>query len=590
MRLHRSAFPFGQFDCLLQHDRVPAKPFENMNCAQGRMPSFLLACAALFTAAVPAGQAQTQTTAAAATAASRTAPAAPRGARPKNVVFILLDDLRFDGMGFLQPGLLKTPNIDKLARGGTYFPNAVVNSSLCSPSRTTILTGQTPRNHRIVDNNDKSAGGDSERGLTFFPSYLQQAGYQTAFIGKWHIGAATDKPRLGFDKWVSFKGQGSYFPSTGGEGRRGGSTTLDVDGKDVPQKGYITDELTDYAIDWLSTERDPNKPFFLYLSHKAVHSGATPAARHAHQYDNVNFTLPDTAANTPENYRGKPLWVYNQRNSWHGIEYPYNSDQKMTDYLRQYYATLSSVDESVGRVLDYLKKNGLEKDTLIVFTSDNGYMIGDHGLIDKRAAYEASVRVPLVVYGPGFVPAGRTNPARIRNLDYAPTFLALANVPAPSQFEGQNVLPLISGQVRPQDWKAQDFVYEYYWEWSFPSTPTTFAITREGLKYIQYHGVYDLDELYDLSNDPTEKVNLTDDPAYQDRKATLRTALFQQLTNAQGRRDIPFTPRDSIGSVRRVRQGTGAAPYPDSWLIEPRSRDARPDGAAQPGGPRDRRD
>jgi arylsulfatase A-like enzyme len=539
-----------------------------------RFPALLMSCAALFAAVSQPVQAQAQLPAGVAQGNGQAVPGPRSAARPRNVVFILLDDLRFDGMGFLQPAL-KTPNIDKLARGGTYFPNAVVNSSLCSPSRATILTGQTPRNHRIVDNNDKSPDGRSERDLTFFPSYLQQAGYQTAFVGKWHIGASNDKPRPGFDKWVSFKGQGSYVPSAGrpnANGRPGGATTLDVDGNDVPQKGYITDELTDYAIDWLSDERDKSKPFFLYLSHKAVHSGATPPPRYAHQYDNVNFTLPDTAANTPENYRGKPLWVYNQRNSWHGVDYPYNSEQDMADYLRQYYATLSAVDDSVGRILDYLKKNGLEKDTLVVFTSDNGYMIGDHGLIDKRAAYEASVRVPLVVYGPGFVPAGRTNPARIRNLDYAPTFLALANVAAPKQFEGQNVLPVITGQVRPENWKAQDFIYEYYWEWSFPSTPTTFAITRDNLKYIQYHGVYDLDELYDLSKDPTEKVNLTDDPAYQDRKATLRTALFDQLINAAGRWDIPYTARDSIGSVRRVRQGTGAAPFPDSWLIEARKR------------------
>ena len=184
-----------------------------------------------------------------AAAASR-APAPPEpGARPRNVVFILLDDLRYDGMGFLQPEL-HTPNIDRLAKGGTYFPNMVVTSSLCSPSRATILTGLTARNHRVVDNNNSS-----EAGLVFFPSYLQKAGYQTAFFGKWHMGQDNDAPRPGFDRWVSFRGQGEYFPRPG--------LVLNVDGQHVPQKGYITVELSDYAMDWLTKQRDPAKPFFL---------------------------------------------------------------------------------------------------------------------------------------------------------------------------------------------------------------------------------------------------------------------------------------------------------------------------------------
>ena len=492
-------------------------------------------------------------------AATETMPA--RQARPRNIIFILLDDLRFDGMGFLQPQL-HTPNIDRLARGGSYFPNTVVTSSLCSPSRATILTGQTARNHRVVDNNNSS-----EEGLTFFPEYLQKAGYQTAFIGKWHMGNDTDAPRAGFDRWVSFRGQGSYLPMAG-SGPAARHNMLNVDGKPVEQKGYISDELTDYAMDWLKS-RDTTKPFFLYLSHKAVHSDPIPPDRYAHQYDNTTFALPASAANTPENYRGKPMWVYNERNSWHGIDFFYNTDQKMTDYLKNYYATLSGVDDSVGRVLDYLKKNHLEKDTMVVFMADNGYMIGDHGLIDKRNAYEASVRVPLVVYAPGMVPAGVTNPVQVRNLDIAPTFLDVADVPEPRQFEGQSILPAATGAVALKDWKSPDFVYEYYWEWTFPMTPGTFAITRDRVKYIQYYGIYDTEEIYDLSRDPNEMTNLIDDPAYFSRKIELRKALFDQLANTQGQHAIPFTARLSRGSVRRNRMGTGAAPFPDDWLVEP---------------------
>lgn len=486
--------------------------------------------------------------------------------RKRNVIFILVDDLRFDGLGFLQPQV-RTPNIDRLARGGSYFPNTLVTSSLCSPSRATILTGMTTRNHGIVDNNYSS-----EDGLTFFPSYLQQAGYQTAFVGKWHMGNDTDTPRPGFDKWISFKGQGNYYPTDGLSPQQraaGVVNKLNVDGREVPQKGYLTDELNSYALNWLTRERNPAKPFFLYLSHKAVHSDPLPAARHVGQYDGVEFGLPASAANTPENYRGKPLWVYNQRNTWHGIDFFYNSDMSMQQYLRYYYSALSSVDDGVGQILQYLRRAGLEKDTLVVFTSDNGFQIGEHGLIDKRTAYEPSIKVPMVMYQPGTVPAGAINTGRLRNLDFAPTFLDRAGVPLAAQFEGRSAWPLITGKVAPADWKADDFVYEYYWEWTFPMTPGTFSIVRDQVKYIQYHGVYDIEELYDLSRDPGEMHNLIDDPAWFVQKQTLRKALYDRLANRDGRHAIPYTQRLSRGSVRRNENGTGAAPFPAEWQVEP---------------------
>ena len=510
--------------------------------------------------------------AAAATASAQTDALDRSRAKRPNVVFIILDDLRFDGMGFLQPGL-HTPNIDQLARGGTYLPNTVVTSSLCSPSRATILTGMTTRNHGIVDNNDSS-----EEGLTFFPKYLQQVGYQTALIGKWHMGAASDMPREGFDKWVSFAGQGNYYPVIGANGQ---VNTLNVDGTPVPQRGYLTDELTEYALNWLKSERDRDKPFFLYLSHKAVHSDPLPAARHQGQYAGQQFVIPASAANTPENYAGKPRWVYDQRNTWHGIDFVYNTNMEMSEYLRFYYSTLSAVDDSVGQIMQWLRKSGLERDTLVVFTSDNGFMIGDHGLIDKRTAYEPSVRVPMIMYQPGAVPAGQVNQGRIRNLDFAPTLLDAAGVSRPSHFEGQSAWPLITGRVAPEAWDAEDFVYEYYWEWTFPMTPTTFAITRGDLKYIQYHGIYDLEELYDVSADPEEMHNLIESSDHLDAKVELRRALFEHLANSNGRHVVPFTERTSRGIVRRAAGGTRAGDFPPEWYVEPnrpdRLDDLRPD-------------
>ena len=490
----------------------------------------------------------------------------PQQQRPRNIIFILVDDLRFDGLGFLQPGVVKTPHIDRMAKEGSYFPNAVVTSSLCSPSRATILTGQTARNHGIVDNND-----GTEAGLTYFPSYLQQAGYSTAFVGKWHMGSSADSPRPGFDKWVSFKGQGNYWPAKVETAH--GSPNLNVDGKVVPQKGYITDELTDYAMNWLTKERDPSKPFFLYLSHKGVHSDPLPPPRHAHQYDATQFTLPASAADTPQNNEGKPVWVRNQRNSWHGIDFFYNADVPMTEYLKYYYGTLSAIDDSVGRIMEYLRQHKLDKDTLVVFTSDNGYMIGEHGLIDKRNAYQPSVRVPLVVWEPGTVPAGTVNEGRIRNLDFAPTFLTVAGASLPPQFEGKSAWDLWSGKQSPKDWKPGDFVYEYYWEYNFPMTPGTFAIERDGVKYIQYYGVWDTDELYDLKTDPDEMRNLVNEPGWAAKKQELRLALYEQLADRNGRHVIPYGARLSIGAVRRDIDGKRAADFPAEWYVKPNPSD-----------------
>ncbi len=494
------------------------------------------------------------------------APALPSQAaetKPRNVVFILVDDLRFDALGFLTKGL-ETPNLDFLAQNGAYFPNAVVNSSLCSPSRATILTGMNVRNHGVVDNNQSS-----EAGLTFFPRYLQQAGYQTGFFGKWHMGSA-DTPRPGFDRWVSFAGQGNYFPTDHlspeqiAKGRR---NMLNVDGREAQQKGYITDELTDYAMDWLEHRRDPNKPFFLYLSHKAVHVYPSPPPRYAHQYDKLEIELPASVANTEENNRGKPMWVRNTRNSWHGIDFPYHTNQDFREYVRDYYRTLSPVDESLGRILAYLRDSGLTDNTVIIFTSDNGFLIGDHGLIDKRNAYEPSIHVPMLMYAPGLVAPHQVLKPMVRNLDIAPTILDIAHITPPPQFEGRSFLPLAAGTMTADKWPKLDFVYEYYWEWNFPETPTTFAIERDGVKYIQYHGIWDIEELYDLNKDSGEMHNLIDDPAYLGRKVELRAALYKGLANSEGKHVIPYTARYSEGQVfRSASDGLKAADFPAKWL------------------------
>jgi N-acetylglucosamine-6-sulfatase len=218
------------------------------------------------------------------------------GATPRNIVFILSDDHRYDVMGLMGHPFVETPHMDALAREGAHLKNAFVTTSLCSPSRASILTGQFVHSHQVVDNNDLAP-----RGTVFFPQYLQSSGYETAFVGKWHMGGQSDAARPGFDHWISFRGQGTYYPPTNRKWR------LNVNGKKVPQKGYITDELTDYAIEWLGG-RSQQKPFFLFLSHKAVHHNFEPAERHKGRYAKVEIQPPVTMADTEENYRGT-VWT-----------------------------------------------------------------------------------------------------------------------------------------------------------------------------------------------------------------------------------------------------------------------------------------
>jgi len=390
-------------------------------------------------------------------------------AKPRNVVFVLTDDHRYDALGFMhsQP-FIETPNLDALARSGVHMRNAFVTTSLCSPSRASILTGLYAHRHRVIDNNNPVP---SE--LVFFPQYLQRAGYETAFIGKWHMGPDSDDPQRGFDHWVSFRGQGSYLPSPNG---------LNVDGRRVPQKGYITDELTDYAIEWLRG-RKGDRPFFLYLSHKGVHSDFIPPDRYKGRAKDKQFNRPRTMS--AENVVGAPMWARNQRNSWHGVDYPYHSDLDLADYYHRYAETLRGVDDSVGRVVQYLNERGLLDSTLIVYMGDNGFAFGEHGLIDKRTAYEESMRVPMLLRCPELFKDGTAIDQVVANIDVAPTVLEAAGLRPPTSMDGRSFLAVAQG--RQAEWRDV-LLYEYYWERNFPQTPTMQALRGDRYKYIHYYG------------------------------------------------------------------------------------------------------
>lgn len=413
-------------------------------------------------------------------------------------------------------------------------------------------------NHGVVDNNRPPA-----QGTVFFPQYLQGAGYETAFIGKWHMGEAAsaekriDDPQPGFDHWVSFPGQGNYYPVT----RRGRVNQLNVNGKRVDQKGYITDELTDYALDWLN-QRDAEKPFFLYLSHKAVHSNFAPAERHKDQYADRTVPVPASQANTTENKRGKPMWVQNQRNSWHGVDFPYHSSLDVQSYKMQYHRALSAVDDSLGRVVAWLEETGQLDRTIIMFMGDNGFMFGEHGLIDKRNAYEESIRVPLLMRGPSLA-MNHVAEEIVANIDIAPTILDMLGVGPSEQFDGQSFYAIAQGREK-SDWR-DELLYEYYWEFNYPSTPTTFALRTSDYKFIQYHGIWDTDELYDMRNDPGEMKNLVNDPKFLAVVGEMRDRLYARLENRKGEHVVPYTKKFSSGAVYRHEDRSKAAEFPESW-------------------------
>ena len=464
-----------------------------------------------------------------------------------NVVFILIDDLRYDTFGFMGHPFVETPHIDALAKGGVQFTNAFVTTSLCSPSRASFLTGRYMHNHKVVDNADRMPDGT----LTF-PQLLQKADYQTAFIGKWHMGGSSAAPRAGFDHWVSFAGQGTYAP---------GKHKLNVNDTLVPRQKYMTDELTDYAVDWLD-EQSSDEPFLLYLSHKGVHGLYDPAERHRDRYKEAAFPRPATMANTPANYAGKPMWVQDQRNSWHGVEYPYygRSKQSLAEMYRHYCEMILSIDDSVGRVMQALKKRGVDRNTLVLFTSDGGHFWGEYGLIDKRCAYEESIRIPLLAHCPSLITPGTKCDAIVANIDVAPTLLELAGTSVPTSIDGQSFAGLLK-EPTSKEHRRQSLLYEYYWEPQFPQTPTMFCLRANQFKLIQYHGVWDTDELYDIVNDPHEIRNLIREPKHKQRVSQMRQQLHLQLKQTGGLA-IPLGFKRSHGSNRRSANGSNRATFP----------------------------
>jgi N-acetylglucosamine-6-sulfatase len=274
--------------------------------------------------------------------------------------------------------------------------------------------------------------------------------------------------------------------------------------------------------------------------------------------------IPKTMADTPENYKNKPMWLKNQRNSWHGVDFAYHDETDIEEHYRLYCEALLSVDDSIATVRKWLKDNGLAENTLVMYMGDNGFQWGEHGLIDKRTAYEASMRVPLVGVCPALWKPGTKVEQVVANIDIAPTILEAAGLKPPAHMDGQSFLQLAAGNVKPAEWR-QHILYEYYWEYNFPHTPTTFALRTERYKFIQYHGVWDLDELYDLKADPLEEHNLIFEEQHQPRIKKMRADLHKILEEADANR-VPFSHKTSMGSSLRSKRGSTPAEFPEQWM------------------------
>ncbi len=447
--------------------------------------------------------------------------------KKRNIVLILIDDQRYDAMSALGHPFLETPALDRMMAEGAYLKYAFVTTSLCSPSRASILSSQYAHRHGVLDNRTPLPADTPT-----FPALLQQNGYETAFVGKWHMGGASDAPRPGFDHWVSFRGQGTYY-----------DPVFNINGARATEEGYVTDLITDHSVRWL--KRSHEKPFFLYMSHKAVHAMFEPARRHRKKYSEVKIPHPPSMADTDENYRGKPGWVRRQRNSWHGVDGMYDGQIDFEIFVRNYNRTMLAVDESIGTLFETLRELGRDRDTLVIFTSDNGFQFGEHGLIDKRTMYEESMRVPMLVRCPEIIPAGRTLEQLALNIDIGPTILDTAGAAIPPTMQGRSFLPLVEGQSTA--WRDA-ILYEYFWERAYPQTPTVIGVRTNRWKYMNYHGMWSLNELYDLENDPQEMNNLiartntgrdyTVDPAHEGILKQLQQKL-RELAEQSGIRNNP---------------------------------------------------
>ena len=433
---------------------------------------------------------------------------AGEGRRP-NVVVVITDDQRWDCLSCAGHPFLKTPNLDRLAAEGARFANAFVTTSLCSPSRASMLSGLYAHTHRIINNFT-----DYPSSLPSYPVRLHDLGYETAYIGKWHMGEQSDEKRPGFDYWASHKGQGKYF-----------DTTFNINGERKLLKGYYTHRVTDLAVDWIKRPR--GRPFCLIVGHKAAHTDFQPEPKYAHVFDDVEIKPPSTIDNIDD----KPKWVRDRLETWHGVKGPLFGIKDYATFVRRYLATLLSVDDSVGALYAALKETGELDNTLFIFTSDNGFLLGEHGMTDKRTMNEESIRVPFIVRYPRLIREPRVVEEMVLNIDMAPSIVDICTDGKLPGVQGLSWKSLFTGE--PVKWRTS-WLYEYNYEKEFPYTPNVRGVRTDEWKYVHYPNGTGLTdtykaELYNLKADPLETHNLIDDPSAAKKLEELKNELRRLL-------------------------------------------------------------
>ena len=481
-------------------------------------------------------------------------PAAVAAQGRYNVVYIMTDDHTMQMMSCYDSTLVETPNLDRIARDGVKFVNSYVANSLSGPSRACMLTGKHSHKNGFTNNEHGVFDGSQQT----MPKLMQKAGYQTAIIGKWHL---VSDP-TGFDYWNILPAQGDYY----------NPTFINMDKTQTREKGYVTNIVTDKSIDWMEHKRDRSKPFILFVHHKACHRAWLPEIKYLHEYEDKTFPVPETFY---DHYEGRPAaaaqemsidedmdMVYDVKMYRPGAKTPLTPtylsmvgrldtedravydhfyDSLSTDfyarnltgnalaefkyqrYMRDYAKVLKSLDDNVGRLLDYLDASGLSDSTLVVYTSDQGFYMGEHGWFDKRFMYEESLTTPLVMRLPKGLDARGEISEMVQNIDYAPTFLELAGAPIPDDIQGESLVPLLRGE-HPRKWRKS--IYYHFYE--YPAEHMVkrhYGVRDERYKLIHFYNDIDVWELYDLQNDPHELHNLYGQPGTEKVTKRLRKEL-----------------------------------------------------------------
>ena len=474
-----------------------------------------------------------------------------------NIIFIMSDDHAYQAISAYGGPLAKlapTPNIDRISHEGMLFNRCMVTNSICGPSRATILTGKYSHENGFIDN---TTGATFNGEQMTFPKVLQQVGYQTAMIGKWHLGSNP----TGFDYWDVLNGQGNYY----------NPTFINSAGQ-YNMKGYATEIITEKSIEWLNQVKNSGNPFLLMMHHKAPHRSWEPGPNELGMYENVTFPEPESLFDNYAN-RGKAAHLQNmtisntmtidrdlkmsdqpragldsaQLAKWNLVYGPIIKGFKASNvkgddlirfkyqrYMKDYLSCVAAVDNSVGAVLDYLKKNGLDKNTIVVYTSDQGFFLGEHGWFDKRWMYEESERTPLLIKWPGVIKAGSVNNDLVSNLDFGETFIEAVGSKVPKEMQGRSLVPLLEGKT-PADWRQAHY-YHYYEHPSEHNVMRQYGITTKRYKLIHFY--YDIDEweMYDLEKDPHEMKNIYADPSYAEVSKELHKQL-DELRNQYHDRD-----------------------------------------------------